>query len=196
MSKFTLTAEARADQGKGASRRLRREGKVPAIVYGASEPQNVSLSANELGKALNEDAFYSSTISLNIDGTETLAILKDLQRHPAKPVVLHADFQRLDDNKKIKIRVPLQFINFEKSAAAKASGKFAAEAAVVEVSCLPKDLPEAVQCDLSTIEMGEIAHLSDINLPEGVEIVALRRGEDHDQGIGYCYAPRGARAAK
>ena len=193
MSKFTLEAEVRADQGKGASRRLRREGKVPAIVYGAAEPQNVSLSANELSKALNHDAFYSSPITLNVNGTETVAFLKDLQRHPAKPVVLHADFQRLDESKKIKIRVPLQFVNFEKSAASKASGKFAAEASVVEVTCLPKDLPEAVQCDLSAIEMGQIAHLSDINLPEGVEIVALRRGEDHDQGIGYCYAPRAAR---
>ncbi len=196
MSKFTLIAEDRADQGKGASRRLRREGKVPAIVYGSAEPQNVSLNANELSKALLDDSFYSSPITLKIGGTDSTVIIKDLQRHPAKPVVLHADFQRLDEGKKIKIRVPLQFINFDKSAAAKASAKFAAEASVVEVTCLPKDLPEAVQCDLSAIEMGQIAHLSDINLPEGVQIVALRRGEDHDQGIGYCYAPRGARTAK
>ena len=196
MSKFTLIAEDRADQGKGASRRLRSEGKVPAIVYGVSEPLNVSVSANELGKSLLDDAFYSSPITLNVGGTETLVILKDLQRHPAKPIVLHADFQRLDNSQKIKIRVPVQFVNFEKSSASKASAKFAAEASVVEVSCLPKDLPETVQCDLSSIALGEIAHLSDISLPKGVDIVALRRGEDHDQSIGYCYAPRGSKTDK
>ena len=196
MSNFTLNVVARADQGKGASRRLRRTGLVPGIVYGSSEPLNISLDANELSKMLHNDAFFSSPITLNGAGEGQTVIIKDLQRHPAKPVVLHADFQRIDENKKIKIRVPLQFVNFERSAAAKASGKFAAETAVVEVTCLPKNLPEAVQCDLSGIEMGQIAHLSDITLPEGVEIVALRRGEDHDQGIGYCYAPRGARAAK
>ena len=196
MSNFTLNAVAREDQGKGASRRLRKAGQVPAIVYGSSEPLNISLEARELTKALNNDAFFSSPITLSGAGEGQTVIIKDLQRHPAKPIILHADFQRIDESKKIKIRVPLQFVNFEKSAASKASGKFAAEAAVVEVTCLPKDRPEAVQCDLSAIEMGQIAHLSDITLPEGVEIVALRRGEDHDQGIGYCYAPRGARAAK
>lgn len=196
MSNFTLNAVAREDQGKGASRRLRKAGQVPAIVYGSSEPLNISLEARELNKALTNDAFFSSPITLSGAGEGQTVIIKDLQRHPAKPIILHADFQRIDESKKIKIRVPLQFVNFEKSSAAKASGKFAAEAAVVEVTCLPKDLPEAVQCDLSKIEMGQIAHLSDITLPEGVEIVALRRGEDHDQGIGYCYAPRGARAAK
>ena len=195
MSNFTLNVTAREDQGKGASRRLRRAGQVPAIVYGSAEPQSISLSANELGKALQNDAFYSSPIALDLDGTKTVVIIKDLQRHPAKPVVLHADFQRIDDNQRIKIRVPLQFVNFEKSAAAKASAKFAAETAVVEVTCLAKDLPESVSCDLSQIQTGQIAHLSDIVLPEGVEIIALRRGEDHDQGIGYCYSPRGAKVA-
>ena len=196
MSNFTLNVNARADEGKGASRRLRREGQVPGIVYGASEPQNIALNANELNKALLHDSFFSAPITLTGTGETATVILKDLQRHPSKPVVLHADFQRLDDNTKIKIRVPILFENFEKSAAAKASGKFASEAAVVEVVCLPKDLPEFVSCDLSAIEMGQIAHLSDLTLPAGVEIVALRRGEDHDQGIGYCYAPRGARAGK
>ena len=195
MSNFTLNATAREDQGKGASRRLRHAGQVPAIVYGSSEPQSISLSANELGKALNHDAFYSSPITLDVNGTKTVAILKDLQRHPAKAVVLHADFQRIDDNQRIKIRVPLEFVNFEKSAAAKASAKFASEASVVEVTCLAKDLPSSIQCDLTNIQNGQIAHLSDITLPEGIEIVALRRGEDHDQGIGYCYSPRGAKVA-
>ena len=196
MSNFVITAESRADQGKGASRRLRREGKIPAIVYGSSEPTNVALTANEIYRVLQDESFYSSKINLVIDGQETAVIVKDLQRHPAKPVVLHADFQRVADDMTIKIQVPLNFINFEKSAAAKASAKFAAEARTVEVVCQASALPEALDVDLSKIELGQIAHFSDITLPEGVEIVALRRGEDHDQSIGYCYSPRGAKAGK
>jgi len=196
MSTFVINAEARNDQGKGASRRLRREGKVPGIVYGSETPVAIAIQAKELTKALQDETFYSSKLTLKLDGQDTNVIIKDLQRHPAKPVVLHVDFQRLDESKKIKIQVPLSFVNFEKSAASKASAKFAAEAATAEILCLPKDLPEALEVDLSKIEMGQIAHLSDIILPEGVEVVALRRGEDHDQGIGYCYAPRGAKAGK
>ncbi len=196
MSTFVINAEARNDQGKGASRRLRREGKVPGIVYGTETPAAIALSANELSKALQNDAFYSSKLTLKLGDQDTTVIIKDLQRHPSKPVILHADFQRVDESKKIKIQVPLNFVNFEKSAASKASAKFAAETATVEILCLPQNLPEVLDVDLSDIEMGQIAHLSDIVLPEGVEVVALRRGEDHDQGIGYCYSPRGARAGK
>src|SRR5210317_1718401 len=127
MSNFTLTVEAREDQGKGASRRLRRAGQVPAIVYGSAEPLNIALNANELSKALNNDAF-SSPITLQGAGEAQTVIIKDLQRHPAKPVILHADFQRIDESKKIKIRVPLQFVNFDCSSASKASGMFADEA--------------------------------------------------------------------
>lgn len=196
MSTFAVNAVARNDQGKGASRRLRREGLVPGIIYGSSEPKAISVIAKDLTRMLLEDGFYSSILSLNLDGQEEKVIIKDLQRHPSKPVVLHADFQRVDENQKIKLQVPLAFVNFDKSAAAKAAAKFAQETATVEILCLPKDLPEALNVDLSEIALGQIAHLSDISLPEGVEIVALRRGEDHDQGIGYCYAPRGAKAGK
>jgi len=194
MAKFTVNAVARDDQGKGASRRLRRQGLVPGIIYGSTEPKAIAVIGKDLYRMLLEDGFYSSILSLNLDGQDQPVIIKDLQRHPSKPVVLHADFQRIDDNQKIKLQVPLAFVNFEKSAAAKAAAKFAQEASTVEISCLPKDLPEVLEVDLSNIEMGQIAHLSDISLPEGVEIVALRRGEDHDQSVGYCYAPRGARA--
>ena len=145
---------------------------------------------------LLEDGFYSSILDIDLGGQTEKVIIKDLQRHPSKPVVLHADFQRIDDSQKIKIQVPLAFVNFEKSAASKAAAKFAQEASTVEVLCLPKDLPEVLNVDLSNIALGQIAHMSDISLPEGVEIVALRRGEDHDQSIGYCYAPRGAKAGK
>ncbi|KAA0876551.1 50S ribosomal protein L25/general stress protein Ctc [Nitrincola tapanii] len=193
MSKFVVHAVSREDQGKGASRRLRHQGLVPGIIYGTEAPKAISVIGKDLYRMLLEDGFYSSILSIDLEGTLTPVIIKDLQRHPAKPVVLHADFQRIDESKKIKIQVPLNFINFEKSAASKAAAKFAAEASTAEVLCLPKDLPEMLNVDLSKIELGQIAHLSDIVLPEGVEIVALRRGEDHDQGIGYCYAPRGAK---
>ena len=196
MSNFVVNAVARDDQGKGASRRLRREGLVPGVVYGGSEPKAVSLENRELVKQLTDESFYSSILNLKIDGAETRVILKDLQRHPSKPAILHADFQRVSDDTKIKIKVPVAFVNFEKSAPAKAAAKFAVEANVVEITCLPKDLPEQVSVDLSAVEAGQILHLSDISLPEGVEIEALRRGEDHDQGIGYVYSPRGARAGK
>ena len=196
MANFTVNAVARGDQGKGASRRLRREGLVPGIIYGSSEPEAVSVIGKDLYRMLLEDGFYSSILTLNLEGKDQPVIIKDLQRHPSKPVVLHVDFQRIDDNQKIKLQVPLAFVNFEKSAAAKAAAKFAQETSTVEIMCLPKDLPEVLNVDLSAIELGQIAHLSDITVPEGVEIVALRRGEDHDQGVGYCYAPRGARAAK
>ncbi|MBR9829399.1 MAG: 50S ribosomal protein L25/general stress protein Ctc [Oceanospirillales bacterium] len=196
MAKFTVDAVARNDQGKGASRRLRREGLVPGIIYGSAEPKAVSVIGKDLYRMLLEDGFYSSILDINLEGQTEKVIIKDLQRHPSKPVVLHADFQRIDDNQKIKLQVPVAFVNFEKSAAAKAAAKFAQEASTVEILCLPKDLPEALEVDLSNIALGQIAHTSDITVPEGVEIVALRRGEDHDQSIGYCYAPRGARAAK
>lgn len=193
MSKFIVNAVSRADQGKGASRRLRHQGMVPGIIYGTETPVAVSVIGKDLYRMLLEDGFYSSILTVRLDGNDTAVIIKDLQRHPSKPVVLHVDFQRIADEQKIKIQVPLNFINFEKSAASKAAAKFAAEASTAEILCLPKDLPEVLDVDLSNIEMGQIAHLSDIVLPEGVEIVALRRGEDHDQGIGYCYAPRGAK---
>jgi large subunit ribosomal protein L25 len=196
MSEFVINSQTRHDQGKGASRRLRREGQIPGILYGSEEPVAISVNGNELYKAMLLDGFFSSKLTLNVDGKPTTVIIKDLQRHPFKPLVLHADFQRVDESKKIKIQVPLNFVNFNKSAAAKASAKFAIEATTVEILCLPKDLPDALDVDLSNIELGQIAHLSDIILPEGVEVVALRRGEDHDQGIGYCYAPRGAKAGK
>ncbi|SEG76018.1 50S ribosomal protein L25/general stress protein Ctc [Marinobacterium lutimaris] len=193
MSTIVLNSQTRNDQGKGASRRLRREGQIPGILYGSGEPVNLSVNANELYKAELVEGFFSSKLALNVDGQETTVIIKDLQRHPFKPLILHADFQRVDDSKKIKIQVPLNFVNFGRSAAAKASAKFAVEAQTVEILCLPTALPEALDVDLTNIELGQIAHLSDITLPEGVEIVALRRGEDHDQGIGYCYSPRGAK---
>jgi large subunit ribosomal protein L25 len=191
---FVLEAKSREVTGKGASRRLRRTGLVPGIVYGGDKrkkPTAIAMPNNELIKLLADDAFYSSIVTLKLDGKDEQVILKDLQRHPAKPVVLHADFQRVTKSNKIKITVPVVFSNFEKSPASKAACKFAAEKNTVEILCLPADLPESLTVDLLECDSDQVLHLSDITLPEGVEIVSLRRGGDHDQGIGYVYAPRG-----
>jgi len=198
MTDFVVNAVAREDEGKGASRRLRREGLVPAVLYGGDKrrkPVAISVHNNELVRQLQEDAFYSSILTLKLNDKEERVILKDLQRHPSKPAVLHADFQRVTKSTPISITVPVNFVNFEKSAASKAASKFAVEKNTVEIVCLADNLPEALIVDLSEATAGQIIHLSDIALPEGVQIVALRRGADHDQGIGYVYAPRGAKAA-
>ncbi|MBE9398120.1 50S ribosomal protein L25/general stress protein Ctc [Pontibacterium sp. N1Y112] len=198
MSDFVINAVAREDEGKGASRRLRRAGLVPGIIYGGDKrkkPAAISIPNNELIKDIQDETFFSSILTIKLDDKEEKVIIKDLQRHPARPEVLHADFQRITKTTQIKIVVPLQFANFEKSAAAKASAKFAVEKNTVEVLCLADKLPEALIVDMANAELGQVLHLSDISMPEGVEIVALRRGSDHDQGIGYVYAPRGAKAA-
>ena len=195
MSNFVVNAVAREDEGKGASRRLRHAGLVSGIVYGGDKrkkPTSVSVNNNELTKLLQDDAFFSSILTMNLDGKEEQVIIKSLQRHPAKPVVLHADFQRVTKSNKIKITVPITFANFDKSPASKAACKFAAEKNTVEIMCLPANLPEALVVDLAACDSDQVLHLSDISAPTGVEIVSLRRGEDHDQGIGYVYAPRGA----
>lgn len=197
MSNFTIEAVIREDQGKGASRRLRNEGLVPAVVYGGTEgqtPLSLSLVNKDFVKLTNNDSFFSSIVTLVVDGKEENVIIKDLQRHPAKPLLLHADFQRITKANKISIKVPISFKDFEKSAVAKAAAKFAVEANVVEVLCLADNLPESVSVDLSAVIEGQVVHLSDIIVPEGVEVSALRRGADHNQSIGYVYSPRGAKA--
>ncbi|EPJ49785.1 MAG: 50S ribosomal protein L25/general stress protein Ctc [Osedax symbiont Rs2] len=197
MSNFTIEAVIREDQGKGASRRLRNEGLVPAVVYGGAKnkkPLSLSLINKDFVKLTNNDNFFSSIITLMVDGKEEKVIIKDLQRHPAKPLLLHADFQRITKSNKISIKVPISFINFEQSVVAKAAAKFAVEANVVEVICMADKLPESVTVDLSNVEIGQVLHLSDISVPAGVKVSALRRGEDHNQSIGYVYSPRGATA--
>ncbi len=197
MSNFKIEAVIREDQGKGASRRLRNEGLVPAVVYGGAKnkkPLSLSLINKDFVKLTDNDSFFSSIITLVVGDKEEQVIIKDLQRHPAKPLLLHADFQRITKSNKISIKVPITFEGFEKSAVAKSAGKFAVEANVVEVLCLADKLPESVTVDLSTVEEGQVLHLSDIQVPAGVEVAALRRGADHNQSIGYVYSPRGAKA--
>ena len=190
---FTLTAEARADVGKGASRRLRRQGdRIPAIIYGDDkDPQNISLLHKELVKQLENEAFYSHIIKLNVDGKNQDVILKDLQRHPAKSKILHADFMRVSKTKKLHTRVPLHFLNEDTCIGVKTQGgQISHNMTELEISCLPQDLPEYIEVDLLNVEAGQIVHISDLKLPKGVESVSLAHGTDHDLPVVTVNKPR------
>ena len=181
MSEFALNAEARSDLGKGASRRLRRNANlVPAVVYGGEKaPQSVSLLAKDLAKLLENEAAFSHVIALNVSGATETVLIKALQRHPAKGFVLHADFQRVVAGQKLTAHVPLHFINEATSVGVKqGGGEVSHTIAEVEVSCLPKDLPEFIEVDLAKVEVGQTIHLSDLKAPKGVELVALAHGND------------------
>ncbi len=183
---FKLDAVLRDDAGKGASRRLRREaGLVPAIVYGGrKKPANIAVSQNELSKHLELEAFYSHIITLNIGGKTEDVILKDLQRHPAKPQIVHADFLRVSKTQKFTTRVPLHFVNEEKSKGVKLQGGVVNHLLLdLEISCLPANLPEYIEVDLLEAEVGQIIHISDLQLPKGVESVALNHGPDHNHPV-------------
>ncbi len=188
---FTVEAELRQDMGKGASRRLRRTGKVPAVVYGGTaEPVSLSLSQNEMLKSLSNESFYSHILTLNIAGQSESVVLRDLQRHPFKPIILHADFQRVSVNEIMHAHVPLHFINEDVCVGVKAGGAVNHVVVEVEVSCLPANLPEFIEVDMSNVAMGESVHLSEMVLPEGVELRALSHGEGHDSAVVAVHAPR------
>ncbi|MGN6313289.1 MAG: 50S ribosomal protein L25/general stress protein Ctc [Rhodanobacteraceae bacterium] len=180
-----IAAQGRTDQGKGASRRLRRAGNVPAIVYGAGQPpQNIQFEHNTLALAARNEWFTSAILDLLIDGNRQKVLLRDVQKHPFKPQLLHLDFLRINENEAIRVRVPLHFANQEKSPAGKASGVVVSHAMTdVEVSCLPKDLPEFLEVDLIDLKLGDIVHMSDIKLPSGVEIPELKLGKEHDHPV-------------
>jgi len=196
---FELHAEVREDLGKGASRRLRRLADlVPAIIYGGDkDPQPLSLVRKDLEKALENEAFYSHVLTINVGKDKQKAILKDLQRHPAKDSVMHADFMRVNENKPIKVHVPIHFINEAKSYGVKTQGGIVQHQATdIEVQCLPADIPEYIEVDMLKVEIGQIIHLSDVSLPENVVAVALALGEDHDLAIASIIAPRGGSEAE
>jgi len=192
---FELQAEVREDMGKGASRRLRRlADQVPAIIYGGNkDPQPLTLIRKDLEKALENEAFYSHVLSIKVGKTSEKAILKDLQRHPAKDSVMHADFMRVDDKVAIKVHVPIHFLNEENSVGVKTQGGIVQHQTTdIEILCLPADIPEYIEVDMADIETGQIVHLSEVTLPENVTSVALALGEDHDLAIASIIAPRGA----
>ena len=191
---FELNAEVRNDLGKGASRRLRRSADlVPAIVYGGDKnPVPLTLVRKDLEKALENEAFYSHVLRLKVGSGTEKAILKDLQRHPARNHVMHADFLRVDDNVVIKVHVPIHFLNEENCVGVKMQGGLVQHQATdIEVQCLPANIPEYIEVDMIELETGQIVHLSDVTLPEGVTSVALALGESHDLAIASVLAPKG-----
>ncbi len=189
---FVVSAELRADQGKGASRRLRRDGKIPAIVYGGEEaPINIEVSANEMGKHLKVEAFYSHLLKLEIGGKAQTVVLKDLQRHPVTGYASHADFQRVLANKALRMHVPLHFTGAEIAPGVKTGGGIVEhQLNQVEVECLPADLPEFINVDLSKLEVNESVHLAQLTLPKGVTLIQLKHG--NDQSVASVHLPRAA----
>jgi large subunit ribosomal protein L25 len=181
-----IKAMSRDTQGsKGASRRLRTAGFIPAIVYGGhAEPKSVQFAHNPIWLVSQHEWFYSSILSLDIDGNVEKVLLRDMQRHPYKALIMHMDFLRVSENEAIRISVPLHFLNQEKSPAGKAAGVVVThELTEVEISCLPRDLPEFIEVDLAELELGDIIHLSEIKLPNGVEVPELRLGKEHDVAV-------------
>jgi len=189
---FEFDAVSRTAKGTGSAKASRRNGNIPAVVYGgAVEPQVIELNHNEVVKSLANEAVYSHILKLNIDGKEQNAILKDMQRHPAKTQILHMDFVRVNMEEAIRVNVPLHFINEDVSVGVKAGGVVTHSIIDIEVSCLPGSLPEYIEVDLMDVDMGGSVHLSDLKVPEGVEIIALTHGEDHDLPVAQIMQTRG-----
>ena len=194
---FVIEAFPRDDQGRGASRRLRREErKIPAIIYGGNKDATpIAIWHNELKKALENEAFFSHVLTVELNGKKESVILKDLQRHPYKPILTHADFLRVDKDHEIHVNVPLHFINEDTAPAIKLHGGVANhQINEVEVICLPQNLPEFIEVDMTTVEMDQVVHLSDLKLPKGVKVAALQQGEDHDLPVASIHKPKGAKA--
>lgn len=174
---FEFTAFPRTQEGRGASRRMRRAGKAPGIVYGGSAaPQPIELDHNALFHALRNEAFHSSILSMKMDGAASKVLLRDVQMHPFKNEILHVDFQRVEENRRIHMKVPLHFVNEHDSPAVKLSGALVSHVLnEIDIKCLPKDLPEFVEVDLGTLAVGQSLHASGVKLPGGVALVAHGR---------------------
>lgn len=189
---FVINAELRDEQGKGASRRLRHADQVPGIIYGAGEEAvSIKVSHNELFHHLENEAFYSHILTIKIGKKTEKGILKDLQRHPAKPILMHFDILRVKAGEKLKTNVPLHFLNEDISVGVKAGGVVSHLVTELEIECLPKDLPEYIEVDMAKVEVGHAIHLSEIVLPKGVELVS--HGEldaAHDQPVANVHEPK------
>lgn len=181
MSTVNLEAQTRDVQGKGASRRLRRENKVPGILYGGEKKTHLlALSQHKVNKALENEAIYTGVFQLLVDGKEEQVILKDLQRHPYKPVVLHVDFQRVSDKDILVRMIPLHFINDEASLGHKAGGVVNHILTQVEVRCEARYVPEYIEVDLIDLDLDQVLHLSQLKLPKHVEFALDPADPDHD----------------
>lgn len=192
-----IKVERRTDEGKGASRRLRRSGKIPAIVYGGElAPVNIQLDHEPVWLASQHEWFYSSILDLSLNGDVQKVLLRDIQRHPYKQQLIHLDFQRVSDNEILRAAVPLHFVNEEKSPAGKTAGVVIMhELTEVTVACLPKDLPSSIEVDLAELAVGAVVHLSDLKLPAGVELPELKLGADHDVAVVVAKQARGEEEA-
>jgi large subunit ribosomal protein L25 len=179
MATIEFTAFPRSTEGRGASRRMRRAGKAPGIVYGgATPPQPIELDHNALIHALRNEVFHSSILTMKVDGASTQVLLRDVQMHPFRHEVLHVDFQRIDQNRKIHMKVPLHFVNGEKSPAVRTQGAIVSHVMTeIDIACLPKDLPEFIEVDLSELDTAHSLHVSGVKLPPGVSIVTRRTGD-------------------
>jgi large subunit ribosomal protein L25 len=180
MAKIEVTAAPRSTQGTGASRRLRKAGKVPGILYGAEQPaQVIELDHNALYLQMRQEAFHASILSMDVSGKKERVLLRQVQMHPWKQQVLHVDFQRVSANQKIHMKVPLHFKNAEVSPGVKVGGGVVQHVmSDLEISCLPDDLPEFIEVDLSNLDLGHSIHLSELTLPQGVDSVQLGRGDN------------------
>jgi large subunit ribosomal protein L25 len=193
MSEHNINASARNDEGKGASRRLRHAGQVPAIVYGGTNaPVNIQIEHNHLWHVSQSEWFYASILNLNVDGNLQQVLLRDMQRHPYKQQIMHLDFQRVNANEAIKFNVPLHFLNQEKSPAGKTANVIVThELHELTIICLPRDLPEFISVDLSELTAGDIIHMSNIKLPANVELPALKLSKEHDLAVVIAKFARG-----
>ena len=189
---FNIKATVRTDKGKGASRRLRHADKVPAILYGGKgEPVVLELDHNKVNNMADFEAFYSHILTLEFDGKKHQAILKDMQRHPYKPKLTHLDFQRVEKGHKLHTNLPLHFLNETTAKGVKEEGGVVVHHVNdVEITVLPKDLPEYLEVDIAELSIGDTIHLTDLKLPKGVELVELTKGDDHDQAVVSITAPR------
>lgn len=190
---FTLNAQVRSETGKGFNRRLRRlENKLPGVIYGAGKDTTaLTLDHNKVIKALENEAFYSSILTLDIGGTKEKAVIKDIQRHPAKAKVLHMDFLRVSATEKLTMRIPLHFIGADVAPGVKQQGGVVQHHMTdVEIRCLPADLPEFIAVDISELELDQSIHMSGLKLPKAVELVDSIEDTEHDHTVVSIHIPK------
>ena len=195
MADFELNAELRTDKGKGASRRLRRNADmIPAILYGAGkDPLSLTLAHKDIHKACQNEAFFSRIITIIADGNSQQAIVKDLQRHPAKDRIMHADFLRIQMDQAITVEVPLHFLNEDSCLGVRqGGGNVSHNMTSIEISCLPGDLPEYIEVDIEDLDLGDAIHISGLKLADGLSIPSLQQGADHDHVVVSVNAPKRA----
>lgn len=182
---FIINAQKRDKKGTSSSRNIRREGMVPAIIYGAdTAEETISLNKFEIAKNLDNDAFYSQVLDISLDGKKQQVILRDIQRHPAKREILHMDFQRIKADQKINVTIPIKFVNEDKAPGVKIDGGIVSHLMTeLEVVCLPADIPENITVDLIDLPIDKSIHLTELNLPDGVELTLLQHGDDESSDM-------------